>query len=300
MRVRNFVSSSLIAALFAAVCVSSAFAQGAIYNSIPNPADGNYPSLGYEATSTSEFGDRLQFAGTSRSVLSVTQTMSSWGCESGGGVTCVTTPGSTFPHPITLNIYAVGAGNAPGALLGTFTQTFNIPYRPSASASCPGGAWFDGTSCFNGYATDITFNTGGLVVPNEVIYGIAYNTTHHGYTPIGEAASCYTEDGKCGYDSLNVALTGATTVGINPAPDDAYFATTYAPFYCDAGALGVGNFRLDAGCWTDFKPNVRFVANTTPSNANACKNGGWRFLTRANGTTFRNQGDCIQYVNTGR
>lgn len=31
-----------------------------------------------------------------------------------------------------------------------------------------------------------------------------------------------------------------------------------------------------------------------------CKNGGWKLLFRADGTAFKNQGDCIQYVNTGK
>lgn len=31
-----------------------------------------------------------------------------------------------------------------------------------------------------------------------------------------------------------------------------------------------------------------------------CKKGGWADLTRADGTHFKNQGDCIQYVNTGK
>jgi hypothetical protein len=31
-----------------------------------------------------------------------------------------------------------------------------------------------------------------------------------------------------------------------------------------------------------------------------CKNGGWRSLVRANQSSFKNQGDCIQYVNTGK
>jgi len=31
-----------------------------------------------------------------------------------------------------------------------------------------------------------------------------------------------------------------------------------------------------------------------------CKKGGWADLTRANGSSFKNQGDCIQYVNTGK
>jgi thrombospondin type 3 repeat protein len=34
--------------------------------------------------------------------------------------------------------------------------------------------------------------------------------------------------------------------------------------------------------------------------ANQCKNGGWQTLQRQNGTTFKNQGDCMQYVNTGK
>ena len=31
-----------------------------------------------------------------------------------------------------------------------------------------------------------------------------------------------------------------------------------------------------------------------------CKNGGWADLTRTDGSSFKNQGDCIQYVNTGK
>ena len=34
-----------------------------------------------------------------------------------------------------------------------------------------------------------------------------------------------------------------------------------------------------------------------PTNADQCKNGGWRSF---DSPTFKNQGDCIQFVNTGR
>jgi hypothetical protein len=37
-----------------------------------------------------------------------------------------------------------------------------------------------------------------------------------------------------------------------------------------------------------------------PSSKDACKKGGWQELTRGDDTTFKNQGDCIQYVNTGK
>ncbi|MEY2512138.1 MAG: hypothetical protein QOE26_2901 [Verrucomicrobiota bacterium] len=39
-------------------------------------------------------------------------------------------------------------------------------------------------------------------------------------------------------------------------------------------------------------------ACSPPSNANQCKNGGWQTFTTPR--TFKNQGDCIQYVNTGK
>jgi len=37
-----------------------------------------------------------------------------------------------------------------------------------------------------------------------------------------------------------------------------------------------------------------------PIDDDQCKKGGWEDLTREDGTEFKNQGDCIQYVNTGR
>jgi len=255
------------------VGAAPALSQGqTIYNTIPKPLPGNLASVGFEATSAAEFGDRVAFAGTARNATTVTVTMSSWGCQAGNwhSANCVTSPGATFSHPITLNIFGVGVGNQPGALLATVTKTFAIPFRPSADAHCTGaqlGEWYDSSSktCFNGKATNINFNLAplSLVLPNQVIFGVAYNTTHYGAAPIGEGAACFGSSGGCGYDSLNVAVTdpaASLSIGSNPAPDDAYFNTLFAGFYCDSGIGGVGVFRLDAGCWTGFKPSVRFRA----------------------------------------
>lgn len=33
---------------------------------------------------------------------------------------------------------------------------------------------------------------------------------------------------------------------------------------------------------------------------NECKKGGWQTMSRADGTPFKNQGDCVSYVNTGK
>src|SRR5688572_10651074 len=174
---RSFVIPVFMAFLCVALfSATQTLAQGiTVYNNIPSPLPGNLVSLGYEATSTSEFGDRIKFStGTGGNLLTATVTMSSWGCESGTWFmeNCVTTPGSTFSHPITLNIYNVGSGNLPGALIGSVTQTFNIPYRPSSDPDCADGAWQDASgNCWNGLATNITFDLSSLPnVPNEVIF----------------------------------------------------------------------------------------------------------------------------------
>ena len=297
----------MISSLTSLLGVASAFAQGVtIYNSIPTPLPGNLASQPFQAQQASEVGDRIQFAGTARSVIKVTQTMSSWGCENGNWYSsdCVTTPGATFSHPITLKIYNVGAGNQPGSLIGSVTQTFAIPFRPTADlVNCTGGRWREPSTgnCYNGYATNITFNVAGLTVPSQVIYGIAYNTSGYGYAPIGYATACSASPQGCGYDSLNVALEGVVSVGTNPAPNDAYFNSLTAGNYCDGGAGGIGTFRLDpgAGCWIGFKPAVKFNAAGPAINEDQCKNGGWQNYTRADGSVFKNQGDCIQFVNTG-
>lgn len=296
---------SIFSFVFCLVFAAAAFGQQTIYNSIPSPLPGNLVSLGYEATSTAEFGDRIQFGGTWRKGYQVTQTMSSWGCETGNWQSgCITTPGATFSHPITLNIYNVGPGNSVGSLIASVTKTFAIPYRPSASPAC-GTRWQDSSgNCWNGLATNITFDLSGVSLPNQVIYSIAYNTTHYGASPIGQSAACFSTFAGCGYDSLNVALEGNPTVGSAPAPLDAYWNTLVAGWYCDGGAGGSGTFRLDAGCWVDpdfsYLLATKFTAVNPPANQNDCKNDGWKTRSRADGSLFKNQGDCVSYTQNGK
>ena len=46
--------------------------------------------------------------------------------------------------------------------------------------------------------------------------------------------------------------------------------------------------------------NVNLLSVNEAGNVAACKNGGWQHFTREDSTVFTNQGDCIQYVNTGK
>ena len=58
-----------------------------------------------------------------------------------------------------------------------------------------------------------------------------------------------------------------------------------------SGPGQVGTFYFD-----DF----RFIAPlSVPASKDDCKDGGWQHLVRSDGSSFRNQGACVSYVNTG-
>jgi hypothetical protein len=260
----------------------SVSASTVVYNNIPDL--GNVPSVGFEATSAKEFGGQIQLVGTDRNDPTVTVLMSSWGCQSGhwNSSDCSTSSNATFSHPITLNIYNVTGDNTPGSLITTITQTFDIPFRPSADSNCTGGdvgKWYDGSTCYNGLATPISFNLTGITLPDKVIVSIAYNTTHYGDFPVGESASCYTSSGGCGYDSLNVGTYSSASVGSYPLPADAYQSSTWSGAYCDNGTGGTGSFRLDAGCWTGFQPAVKIEASAPVVVMTTVVSGGGNIST---------------------
>lgn len=63
------------------------------------------------------------------------------------------------------------------------------------------------------------------------------------------------------------------------------------------GHLDAIAFGTAAGTTTfDFD----FSAANPPASKAQCMNGGWQALTNAEGSAFRNQGQCIQFVNTGK
>ena len=148
---------------------------GIVYTAIPRDVlrCAPVPSLGFEATSTREFGDRVGLASTG-SLNSLTVLFMSFGCSvSGHWYTnnCVTTPGATFTHPITANFYACLGAPRPGALLATVTQTQNIAFRPSADpVNCTGadaGKWFNPATgvCQNAIGQLLTFTFPGGTHP---------------------------------------------------------------------------------------------------------------------------------------
>lgn len=272
----------LFVALVAAASVVSRAADITVYQTVLNPLPGNTPSVGYEATSTFELGNRVAFdfsvSGLAPLLKRVDVQLSSWACESdsapGPVGPCVTTPGATFQHPLTLNLYQVNGVSGLGALIHSITTTFTIPYRPSATPLlCPNSttAWFDASSglCFNGFNNVQSFNLvpAGLFLPSQLIFGLAYNTQHYGAVPTGTPGP---------FNSLNFAVTNMTLfpnkaiVGTTPDPYDAYWHTT-AAFGCTAPSAPLVPFQLDVadpvtgGCWIGYTPAISFIVDQIPT-----------------------------------
>jgi hypothetical protein len=90
-----------------------------------------------------------------------------------------------------------------------------------------------------------------------------------------------------------------------------------APFYTLAGlkavcpnavvegfGVNIGTFNPSYNVYTDLfdfnGTTYDFEPYEVASNRDQCKNGGFLTLKRNDGSGFKNQGDCIQYVNTGK
>jgi hypothetical protein len=193
-------------------------AQNLVYSNIPNPAPIHVPSEGPEAYYFAELGGGVEIPtpAIGATMHKVSVVMDSWACQQGRWYlgTCVSKKNASFDQPITLNIYSA-IGENPVALLGTMTDNFKMPYRPSSDPiNCPATPtkWYSSVDnkCYNGIASVITFNVTplGIALPAKVILTVGYNTTTNGPHPLG-AQPCSSASAGCPYDALNIGL-GAT------------------------------------------------------------------------------------------
>ena len=240
--------------LAASVWTLSATA-GVVYDSIPAPLPPNVSSLGYEATSTRELGNAVNLGPGSRQLTGITVVMSNWAKESTYEAIGAS---AGFQVPLTLNLYNPGPSGSVGSNFSSLTINAFIPWRPEHDASCAGDAYLAADNgCYNGIAAEVIFDYSNqfVTLPDSLIFGLAFNTEHNGYSPTGIAGP---------WNSLNFGVQGAPSVGTNVDGDIAYWNTTHAGFYSDNGAGGVGTFRADTG-WAGFSPEIRIDVVPEPA-----------------------------------
>jgi hypothetical protein len=212
------------------------------YDNIASSTE-NPVSLGYEATGTSEFGSQIALGGIDPPTFNpeVQIQLSSWACETGDWFAgCESITDHTFPAPITLNVYAVGPENSVGALLLSKTDTFPVPFRPSADPSCPEATQYRNIHgvCRNGFPNIIVYHLDGFAMPRRAILSVAYNTRDYGSDPLGVSSPM---------DALNVGLEGPPEKGTNPteAVAGVYWASTTF-----SDGTGVFHYEEDPSEWS--------------------------------------------------
>jgi len=153
------ISKTLMTGAVAAVAVAGSAMAGVIYDSMPtgpgaiNPATGTpYRtwSQSFTASSVTEQGGKIKFAGSDRELSSATVKMK------GTGV--------TGNFNMTFNVYSVAENGGVGTLLGTRTQSFA---SPAGNNSDPGYS--------NRPLFDCTFDLSslGITLPEQIYYGVA-------------------------------------------------------------------------------------------------------------------------------
>src|SRR6185437_13606779 len=99
------LAGTLLAAMVVGVAAAGSASAETVYSNIPAKPIGNYLSVSFEATLTSQFGGEVELAGTARSKPTVTVMMSSWACQTGSvdEQNCSTPkPRKTFKVPLTV------------------------------------------------------------------------------------------------------------------------------------------------------------------------------------------------------
>jgi hypothetical protein len=266
------LASAMVAVVGVFAMTAVAANATVVYDNLPSTLPKDLPSLGFAATQTAQFGGEVAFGGTSRKNPSVIVAMSSWACQSGSGATCKTSGKATFSVPITLSIYNVGAEGAVGSLVGSVTETFAIPYRPSAKRGCPLSTAEDvqgwGSACDYGKLHKIKFHLSSVTLPAEAIVAVSYNTENYGSAPTGVAGP---------YNSLNVAVNASysynettqqyetdpvapPSVGSDPLPEDVFINSQYSAMYC-GNASATGSFGDSGACWHYEQPAIEVTAS---------------------------------------
>ena len=267
----------VVSVLLALAAPAAAAGPSSVYDSIPSPTAPNYPSLGFQATSTRELGDDLWLGSGGRTLQGVTIGASTWARQA--DVPTYTNPGAWndptgWDHPFTVKVYAVsGPVTAPvmGALLAQTTAIQHIRWRHPDTTGCGANRWSpisdsDTTSCFSGQFVPLTFDlsAGAVALPSRVAVTLSFDTQTYGAITLGANGP---------YNSFNFALPAAApTKGVDVSAGTLLWDSTY-------GGRPAG--LAFATGWTGLVPAIEVVTTGgTESTAvvTAAAAHGWSFV----------------------
>ena len=146
-----------------------------------------------------------------------------------------------------------------------------------------------------GQVTQLGFNYPGVATAGSPRISLPIDTDGNGTTDMyAFIGAFYCNNGAGLVDAINDS-TCQIFVGSESFVNWAAFVAAHPTWQVGAIPFVIAD---DAGLWT--VSNVHLGEAAATSDKNNCKSGGWKDLERTDGSSFKNQGDCIQYVNTGK
>jgi hypothetical protein len=194
----------------------------------------------------------------------------------------------------TRGAYGVSLNNGNGS-----TANSGLEVRGNSISNLNGGGWV--------HAVGLEANTPGAVVRDNSISSLT--------SPSSDAVAVWFEANPsfstAQVNENNLAVTPAAYgIAVHPALSGPPLNGTCNWWGSATGPTAAGN---PGGTGSKVTPGVNYqpwliapapggscFGGNVPTDKDQCKNDGWQTQVRADGTVFKNQGDCIQYVNTGK
>jgi hypothetical protein len=190
--------------------------------------------------------------------------------------------------------YGVSLNNGNGT-----TANSGLQVRDNAITSLNGAGWV--------HAIGLEANTPGAVVNGNSVNGLT--------SPSTDAVAVWFEAdpsfSSAQVNQNNLAVTPAAYgIAVHPALSGPALNGTCNWWGSATGPTAASN---PGGTGSKVTPGVNYqpwllgpapggscIGGNVPTDKNQCKGNGWMTMVRADGTVFKNQGDCIQYANTGK
>lgn len=193
--------------------------------------------------------------------------------------------GSAFGDEFQTDTLYFGTGAIAAVETGTVAAGSNVDSNPNITHTAV--AYADGSDyqAADGSSRQLwqdDFTNLNLTVQGGTTYYVGVDGTSSSYLWFNHAS--------------NAALAGSPQQGA----DGKYVAWAKSdlstPTLCDSnGAISGCNGGWDKSSDVDLQVFAHQVA--TGSSKDDCKDGGWQNLSREDGSSFRNQGDCVSYAN---
>jgi len=198
-----------------------------------------------------------------------------------------------FIHDVTSDTrgaYAVSVANVP--------NVSGLKVVGNKINALTGGAWV--------HVVGLEGDTPGAMIVNNDITGLTTGPDAIGVwfesNPSFSTAQVHNNNFNLPASQFGIAVSPALVGGPVDGTCNWWNSPTGPTIASNAGGTGaMASANVTYNPWLIAPaPGGSCFGGNVPTTTNQCKSGGWMTRTRADGSTFKNQGDCIQYVNTGR